>query len=364
MAEIQNAGTGVPEQSTVNRFTFHGTGAEYFGIWIVNILLTIVTVGIYSAWAKVRRNRYFYGNLELMGSHFDYHARGGQIFKGRLIVFGFFILINIAGNIFPPIAALTGLIILAVLPFLVARGLRFSTRVTSYRNVRFNFVGTAGGAFKAIVMGPILSVLTVGIMIPFASRWFARYLFDNLRYGDRPFMSEPPLGRLYKALVIPLVLLVVGGAICAVIIMSVVRAENDLLSGMNADDLQMKEFFGGIATLGVISFFLTYVIASLVYRAMARTIVLSSTIFDDRHPLSSDMSALSYVWVSVTNVIVSVITFGLARPWAACRYMRLVSDTTAITINGDVGTIMNELEEKGSVASAEFMDVEGIDFGF
>ena len=348
----------------MNRFTFHGTGSEYFGIWIVNILLTIITFGIYSAWAKVRRNRYFYGNLELMGSHFDYHARGGQIFKGRLIVFGFFILINIASNIFPPIAAFTGLIILAVLPFLVARGLRFSTRVTSYRNVRFNFVGTAGGAFKAVVMGPILSFLTVGIMIPFASRWFARYLFDNLRYGDRPFMSEPPLGRLYKALAIPLVLLHIGGLLCGAIIMTIVRAETDLMAGLNLKDPNTRAFLGGIATIAAIGFFLTYVIASLVYRAMARTIVLSSTIFDDRHPLSSDMSALSYVWVSISNTIVSVITFGLARPWAACRYMRLVSDTTTITINGDVGTIMNELEEQGSVASAEFLDVEGIDFGF
>jgi hypothetical protein len=39
---------------------FTGTAGEYFGIWIVNILLTIVTVGFYSAWAKVRRKRYFY----------------------------------------------------------------------------------------------------------------------------------------------------------------------------------------------------------------------------------------------------------------------------------------------------------------
>ena len=33
---------------------FRGNGYEYFRIWIVNILLTIMTLGIYSAWAKVR----------------------------------------------------------------------------------------------------------------------------------------------------------------------------------------------------------------------------------------------------------------------------------------------------------------------
>ena len=47
---------------------FTGSGSEYFKIWIVNVLLTIVTLGIYSAWAKVRRLRYFYNNTRFAGS--------------------------------------------------------------------------------------------------------------------------------------------------------------------------------------------------------------------------------------------------------------------------------------------------------
>jgi len=39
----------------VGKFVFHGTGREYFKIWIVNLVLTIATLGIYAAWAKVRR---------------------------------------------------------------------------------------------------------------------------------------------------------------------------------------------------------------------------------------------------------------------------------------------------------------------
>jgi uncharacterized membrane protein YjgN (DUF898 family) len=56
-------------------FEFRGSGAEYFRIWIVNLLLTIVTLGIYSAWAKVRRLRYFYGNTYLDGHSFEFHGR-------------------------------------------------------------------------------------------------------------------------------------------------------------------------------------------------------------------------------------------------------------------------------------------------
>ena len=58
------------------KFEFTGSGSEYFRIWIVNTLLTVVTLGIYSAWAKVRRLRYFYGSTQLAGSTFEYHGQG------------------------------------------------------------------------------------------------------------------------------------------------------------------------------------------------------------------------------------------------------------------------------------------------
>ena len=62
---------------------FEGDSLEYFRIWIVNIFLTIVTLGIYSAWAKVRTLRYFYGNTWLDNNSFSYLANPLQILKGR-----------------------------------------------------------------------------------------------------------------------------------------------------------------------------------------------------------------------------------------------------------------------------------------
>ncbi len=64
---------------------FDGNASEYFGIWIVNLLLTIVTLGIWSAWAKVRRMQYFYGNTRLGADNFEFLASGWQIFRGRII---------------------------------------------------------------------------------------------------------------------------------------------------------------------------------------------------------------------------------------------------------------------------------------
>lgn len=96
-------------------FRFTGSGGEYFRIWITNLLLTILTLGIYSAWAKVRRNRYFYGNTRLAEAAFDYHATPQTILKGRLL-------------------AVAGVLVVAfflVLPWLVVRAMTFRARNTS-----------------------------------------------------------------------------------------------------------------------------------------------------------------------------------------------------------------------------------------
>ena len=73
MSDIQSTSEGTTPPGEYP-FVFRGTGGEYFGIWIVNLALTVITLGIYSAWAKVRTRRYFYGNTYVAGHAFDYHA--------------------------------------------------------------------------------------------------------------------------------------------------------------------------------------------------------------------------------------------------------------------------------------------------
>ena len=81
--------------------TFTGRTGDFFGIWFVNITLTILTLGIYSAWAKVRTKRFFYGNTHVGGRAFDYHANPVAILIGRLIVVGFFVAANILSAVVP-----------------------------------------------------------------------------------------------------------------------------------------------------------------------------------------------------------------------------------------------------------------------
>lgn len=349
-------GTAKPAVNSFERAKFTGSASEYFGIWIVNILLTVVTLGIYSAWAKVRRNRYFYGNTVLLGSSFEYHATGKQIFIGRLIVFGVVIVLNILASLHPLFGFVTLVLALIAMPWLVMRGIRFNARVTSYRNVRFDFVGTVGGAFVAVMVGGFLAAISFGLLAPFASRWLNRYVFNNLRYGDRKFLVDPRIGLLYLALVIPAIITIIGIAILGVLIAGAIATQS-------SGDLPGAVLIGSIysVTFGVL---IAYALAGIVYRAAVHNIVWSSMVIDGRHRLRSDLSRGRYAWITLSNLLVTICTFGLMRPWAAVRLTRYVVEHTAIAVDGDIGDVVTAVQQSGGAIGAEYMSMEGFDFGF
>jgi len=347
-----------------HRLSFTGSGKEYFGIWIVNILLTILTLGIYSAWAKVRRNRYFYGNTVLLGRAFEYHAKGRQIFIGRLIVFAYLIAYNILLSLVPIAGIALAVLFLFAIPWLVMRGLRFSARVTSYRNIRFDFTGRVGGAFVAFLAGPAMAFLSLGILAPLASRWMYRYIGNNMRYGGRPFQTDPKLGPIYQTWFFSALIVVLGLLIIGVVAFANASIFFALVDGSDGVSPEMQASFFLLAVFGYLAVILSFGIAALFYRAGVRNIAWSSTVFDGRHGLKSDLSRFRYVWIAVSNVAVTLLTLGLMRPWAAVRMARYVNEHTAIRFDGDVGEILAAVESEGTAVGAEFMEFEGVDFGF
>lgn len=348
--------------SQVTRGEFRGQAGEYFGIWIVNILLTIVTLGIYSAWAKVRRNRYFYGNSFVDNHSFDYHARGLQILIGRAIVFVFFVAVQVVSVFYPLAGIVVPFVVLLALPWLLSRGLRFSARVTSYRNIRFDFKGTPWGAFVSVILGGLVAFFSLGFLAPLASRWLYRYVFNNLRYGDRSFATDPRIGKLYRAWVPAIIVTLIGAAIAVGLGVMIYVASGAM------DDAASKE---GIALRGIamvygtlIPLLIVYAIAAVLYRVGVRNVVMNATLLDGRHRLFSDMGRLRYLWIVVSNLLVTVLTLGLMRPWAAVREQRYMVGHSGMIIDGDIGDVMASIEASGSAVTAEYLDMEGFDFGF
>src|SRR5882762_5259305 len=113
------ANVAAPEKRYPVEFTAD-TG-EYFRIWIVNLALTIVTLGVYSAWAKVRKRRYFYGHTRIDGEGFEYRANPITILKGRLIAAALFALFYGVGQFAPLYQLLLWIPLAVVGPWLVVR---------------------------------------------------------------------------------------------------------------------------------------------------------------------------------------------------------------------------------------------------
>lgn len=353
------------EAHTTELFSFDGTAREYFGIWIVNVLLTILTLGIYSAWAKVRRNRYFYGNTFLAGRSFDYHARPMQILIGRIIVIVILIAYNVVLTVAPFAVIVVVPAFIMFIPWMIARGLRFAARVTSYRNVRFDFVGGYWGAFQTFILGGILSAVSLGILAPVASRITMRFLFDNTRYGGKEFHCDPQLSKLYRIWWLPAALVILGLVLLGMLGFALFGAAAGILNETDFSDPDNPP----IALLAMIyavffSLFIVYALAGLLYRAGVRNVSYSATLFDGKHNLLSDVPRGRYAWVAISNVIVTLLTFGLMRPWAAVRMAKFLAQHTALDVNGQLDAVLSEIKDEGSATGSEFMDVEGIDFGF
>ena len=115
---IPEAALPPPAPPVRHTLEFRGSAAAYFRIWIVNLALTLVTLGIYSAWAKVRRLKSLHGQTYLAGSSFGYHGEAKQILKGRAIAALLVLAYVTLGQVNPLAGAVAGLALTAAMPWL------------------------------------------------------------------------------------------------------------------------------------------------------------------------------------------------------------------------------------------------------
>lgn len=152
--QLDDGGSNVPDglpQSYPLRIEFTGSGSEYFRIWVVNLLLLLVTFGIYYPWAKVRRLRYFHGNTLVEGEPMGFHGKPLKMLKGYFLVGLLFTLYSVAGRFSPVAGLLAFLIVMAIWPALLKSSMQFRLANTSWRGLRFRFTGSVEGAYRAVL---------------------------------------------------------------------------------------------------------------------------------------------------------------------------------------------------------------------
>ncbi len=317
-------------------FVFSGSGNEYFKIWIVNIFLSILTLGIYSAWAKVRNKQYFYGNTALDGSSFAYLAKPITILKGRVVALVLFILFSLADAVSPALSALASLLFMIVFPWLVCRALSFNARNSAYRNVRFGFDGRFVQALRAFVLWPLAGVLTLGILLPLAVHRQQCFLIGNHRYGSAGFTFDAPLKDYYRVFIF--------AAVVFVLAMIVVAALSQFAPGL------------GVLMLAVYLYLFVYMnvkLTNLRYN--------NSQLAD--HGFICRYEMASYARLFLVNTLATVLTLGLFIPWAKVRTARYKAEHIEFTASGDLNGFVAVEEKRVSAIGQEVGDIFDMDIG-
>jgi len=174
--------------------SYVGEGGKFFVLNLVNILLTLVTLGIYAFWAKAKVFKFHWNNTLFMDEPLDYHATGKELFIGFLK--GMLIVLPIGAGIWaiatavelPDLMALFAYaFIICILPFLAYAKWKFLLARTSWRNVRMSFTGRLGECYALHLKGLFLTGLTLGIYYPWFRAELDRYLIGNTYYGTEGF---------------------------------------------------------------------------------------------------------------------------------------------------------------------------------
>jgi uncharacterized membrane protein YjgN (DUF898 family) len=298
-------------------FDFRGKGSEFFRIWIVNIALTLLTLGVYGAWAKVRTQRYFYGNTYVDGHAFDYHASPWRILLGRIIALSLLLAYSITTQIYPVAIFVWYLIFAAFIPWLINSSLRFISRNSSYRNIRFNFTGAYVEGFIAYVLWPMVGFATVGLLYPRARKARDYYYVNHHTYGGRLFETEFSTARIYLIYVAGLGILfgtLIGGSMAAGAIFAAVSKQHSLPD--------MNIFAPLIPILIILASFAVYSLMSVFIDIMVFNLSLNNTVLDKHHKLRSRVSPWRMAWIRISNTLLILLTIGFFYPWARVRAAR------------------------------------------
>ncbi|WP_325893914.1 YjgN family protein [Grimontia sp. NTOU-MAR1] len=385
-----------------NKMTFHGTGREFFGIWIVNIVLSILTFGVYSAWAKVRTKKYFYGNTELAGDRFDYHATPKQILIGRLIAVTAFVIWFLSGHFSPVFSSVLFLLGLAMMPWIARNNARFNARMTSYRNVRLNFTGTLMGAYAAILGRGLLLILTIVVFGTFAiaptsgfitflfvvgglasllvmfawmMKGIASYFANGYGYGKLQFNATLSTGffvRTYIWAVLIWILSSIGvlafGALFFFVggqFVSLSEVRFTDISDLNIGHITTALGAMSLVILMYVMLFVSMLIVTAFIHTRTRNHVFSQMMVGGSgdYRLSSKMNTADYILLVITNFFMQVLTLGLARPWVMVRTTRYILSVTAVHGDLDALSVYEDGNGAKSAVGDEMSQVFDLDIG-
>ncbi|NUN62522.1 MAG: DUF898 domain-containing protein [Burkholderiaceae bacterium] len=392
---------------------FSGSGGEYFRVWIVNVLLSIVTLGLYTPWARRRTVQYFYGHTLVAESPLEFTAPQRKMVTGFVLL----ILLTLAYNIAVDTGQDTAVALLllggAVLaPYLWASAMRFRLGNTRWRGLRLRFAASWREVYTA--GWPVFAIALVWIGVVYGLRWAAPELAQALDGatpdGDEKSSAMPSLPPGLWAL---LLLGVVLSLLCFIRLEYNYQSLLVLRTHLGAEAGRWKPVYmdfvkiwlatvgvfllcvlgmvalvtlaagGSVALLaglgknagvwvfflflfGFFALFMLLLLASAPARAYreARMFLLqwNNIGVSQVARFRCTLSVRRFVWLRVRNLLITLLTLGLYRPFARVSEYAMKLESVTLHVKGGVDQLAGQMlrHQEGGLGDA-LADAAGLD---
>ena len=342
------------------KLEFNGTSREYFQVWIVNLCLTLVTLGIFSAWAKVRKKRYFYSNLTLDETPFQYLASPIPILRGRLVAAALFLLYYSSSHFyvdFLPYVLGVGAILA---PWVMIRSIGFNCRYSAFRNLTFEFRGTYLQALKVLSVWGLIPGFIVGIYFGFwGAPWMAAiialgflisfpwwmksikaFTVTHTVYGGQTGQFYATGGSFFRVYAVSALMMIPFGIVTGVLV-------STLFESLRGSPY-FHYFLSAPVYVGYV-FAYAYIKANIT-NTVWKNIRLGPVLFHSR------FKTMDLIKLYVSNAVGIIVTVGLLIPWAVVRTFRYRVEHTEVYRSGALTDLTGDRRESVSAAGAELID--------
>jgi uncharacterized membrane protein YjgN (DUF898 family) len=340
-------------QPTIHPFVFTGRAGEYFGIWIVNLLLKVVTLGFYSAWAKVRKRRYFYGNTLLNEAPFDYIADPWVIFRGWCIGALLFLLYSIGSQVSVALGIISGIALFLAVPWVIVRSRIFGARNSTHRNIRFTFRPNYREAYVVYAGLLLLIPFTLGLIFPYMIYRQKKFQVENSGFGQTFFAFTASAGDFYRLFLkagfgaLLLFVLLGGGATLLL----------GPLQGLALDPALLVD----LAPLFFLALMIFYFFFAIYVQTQLTNLSWNATRLGGAQ-FASTLRTRDMAWLYLSSAVAIFCTVGLLIPWVAVRLARYRAERMAVSMVGELRTLAAGQAEVGA-AGEELGDIFGIEVG-
>lgn len=369
---------------------FTGSGSEYFRIWIVNLLLTLVTLTLYHPFAKARKLAYFHANTRVGGHALGFHGDPRKMLRGYLLVLAFSVTYAVGTRLSPMLAlAAIGCFVL-VWPALWRASLQFRLGNTSWRGLRFSFDGNVGGAYRAMLpvavpwvamvglsvfvplpeaqgeeaapgsgawaTGFLLAMLAASLLAPLSLAWIKRYQHGHYTYAGQRGRLEAGTGAFYR-----LSLKIVGVMVLTFLAVGLLVGGSAGIVAATAEGPTSKQWIVLAMSAGILIFYALMFIIALPYaRSRLQNLVWGQT-RSEALQFHSALCLGPLAGLTLKNLLLMLATLGLYWPFAAVANARMRLQAVSVDVQGDLSQWIATSQGRPGGATG---DAAGDFFGF